>query len=236
MKKLLIIFFINIFAVNSAYSVEEVLTSLKEGGKIIFIRHALAPGNGDPENFDLNDCSTQRNLNQRGIEQSKFIGSIFNKNQIKIENVYSSEWCRCIDTAKFAFKNYETFSALNSFYDIRFEANEERQITQLKEFINQWNGKENIIFVTHFVVISSMLNIGTSSGEIVITDKNLNIIGSIFLILSDISLKICELLTCFLLFFPSAIVGISITSLTIPSSKKQIDPDIPGSIPIISIN
>ena len=179
MKKLLIIFFINIFAVNSAYSVEEVLTSLKEGGKIIFIRHALAPGNGDPENFDLNDCSTQRNLNQRGIEQSKFIGSIFNKHQIKIENVYSSEWCRCIDTAKFAFKNYQTFSALNSFYDIRFEANEERQITQLKEFINQWNGKENIIFVTHFVVISSMLNIGTSSGEIVITDKNLNIIGSI---------------------------------------------------------
>jgi phosphohistidine phosphatase SixA len=179
MKKLLIFFFINIFAVNSAYSVEEVLTSLKEGGKIIFIRHALAPGNGDPENFDLNDCSTQRNLNQRGIEQSKFIGNIFNKNQIKIENVYSSEWCRCIDTAKFAFKNYQTFSALNSFYDIRFEANEERQITQLKEFINQWNGKENIIFVTHFVVISSMLNIGTSSGEIVITDKNLNIIGSI---------------------------------------------------------
>ena len=179
MKKLLIIFLINIFVVNSAYSVEEVLTSLKEGGKIIFIRHALAPGNGDPENFDLNDCSTQRNLNQRGIEQSKFIGNIFNKNQIKIENVYSSEWCRCIDTAKFAFKNYQTFSALNSFYDIRFEANEERQITQLKEFINQWNGKENIIFVTHFVVISSMLNIGTSSGEIVITDKNLNIIGSI---------------------------------------------------------
>jgi phosphohistidine phosphatase SixA len=179
MKKLLIIFFINIFGFNSAYSADEVITSLKEGGKIIFIRHALAPGNGDPENFDLNDCSTQRNLNQRGIEQSKFIGSIFSKNQIKIENVYSSEWCRCIDTAKFAFKNYQTFSALNSFYDIRFEANEERQITQLKEFINQWNGKENIIFVTHFVVISSMLNIGTSSGEIVITDKNLNIIGSI---------------------------------------------------------
>ncbi len=179
MKKLLIIFFINIFAINSASSSEKVFTSLKEGGKIIFIRHALAPGNGDPENFDFNDCSTQRNLNQRGIEQSKFIGKIFKKKQIKIENVYSSEWCRCIDTAKFAFKNYQTFSALNSFYDIRFEANEERQITQLKEFINQWNGKENIIFVTHFVVISSMLNIGTSSGEIVITDKNLNIIGSI---------------------------------------------------------
>ena len=94
-------------------------------------------------------------------------------------NIFSKHFKIGASAAKFAFKNYETFSALNSFYDIRFEANEERQITQLKEFINQWNGKENIIFVTHFVVISSMLNIGTSSGEIVITDKNLNIIGSI---------------------------------------------------------
>ena len=173
---LILIFFI---IPNVSFSDESLINSLKDGKKIIFIRHALAPGNGDPENFDLNDCSTQRNLNQRGIEQSKFIGNIFYKNQIKIENVYSSEWCRCIDTAKFAFKNYQTFSALNSFYDMRFEANEEKQINQLKEFINQWNGDENIIFVTHFVVISSMLNIGTSSGEIVITDKNLNIIGSI---------------------------------------------------------
>ena len=179
MKKLIIIFLIHIFSFNSAYSIDEILPSLKEGGKIIFIRHALAPGNGDPENFDLNDCSTQRNLNQRGIEQSKFIGNIFNKNQIKIKDVYSSEWCRCKDTAKFAFKYYQTFSALNSFYDIRFEANEAKQIIQLKDFINQWNGKDNIIFVTHFVVISSMLNIGTSSGEIVVTDKNLNIVGSI---------------------------------------------------------
>ena len=61
MKKLIIIFLIHIFSFNSAYSIDEILPSLKEGGKIIFIRHALAPGNGDPENFDLNDCSTQRN-------------------------------------------------------------------------------------------------------------------------------------------------------------------------------
>ena len=179
MKKFIIIFCIYIFSVNTAYSIEEILPSLKEGGKIIFIRHALAPGNGDPENFKLNDCSTQRNLSQRGIEQSKFIGKIFFKNQIKIENVYSSEWCRCKDTAKFAFKNYQTFSPLNSFYDIRFAANEKGQINQLNEFIQKWNGKENLVFITHFVVISSLLNIGTSSGEIVITDKNLKIIGSI---------------------------------------------------------
>ena len=174
-----LIIFICIISPVKADLNQNIISELKKGGKIIFIRHAYAPGGGDPNNFDINDCDTQRNLNDKGRLQSKKIGDFFKKNKISIKKVYSSEWCRCIDTAKFAFKNYETFSALNSFYDIRFEANEKRQITQLKEFINQWNGKENIIFVTHFVVISSMLNIGTSSGEIVITDKNLNIIGSI---------------------------------------------------------
>ena len=181
MKKLLIIFFINIFAVNSAYSVEEVLTSLKEGGKIIFIRHALAPGNGDPENFDLNDCSTQRNLNQRGIEQSKFIGSIFNKNQIKIENVYSSEWCRCIDTAKFAFKNFEVFSSLNSFYDAKFADNKEEQIKNLKKYVKEWKGEDNLVLITHYVVILAVLDKGTSSGEILISNNNFKTLGSIII-------------------------------------------------------
>ena len=63
------------------------------------IRHALAPGNGDPANFDLLDCSTQRNLNDVGILQSKEIGQFFSKNNIKIDDVYSSQWCRCKDTA-----------------------------------------------------------------------------------------------------------------------------------------
>ena len=72
--------------------------------KLIFIRHAKAPGSGDPENFKLNDCSTQRNLNYHGFEQSKKIGLFFKKNNIPIDLVLSSEWCRCKDTAKFAFQ------------------------------------------------------------------------------------------------------------------------------------
>ena len=97
------------------------MKSLEEGGKIIFIRHALAPGGGDPENFDIDDCSTQRNLNTDGIAQSKLIGKFFIKNKIKIDKILSSEWCRCKDTAKYAFKNYDTLSALNSFYSAIFK-------------------------------------------------------------------------------------------------------------------
>tara|TARA_B100000123_G_scaffold146589_1_gene108273 strand:- start:156 stop:704 length:549 start_codon:yes stop_codon:yes gene_type:complete len=179
MKKLILIFSLFLIQFDYSFANDKVITSLKEGGKLVFIRHALAPGNGDPENFELKNCSTQRNLNNIGIEQSKRIGSIFKKNDIKIDNIFSSEWCRCKDTAKFAFDNFETFDALNSFYDIKFAANEDRQIKDFYEFITNLDNKNNIIFVTHYVVIGAILNIGTSSGEIVVTDKNLNIIGSI---------------------------------------------------------
>ena len=179
MKKLILIFSVLLFQFNYSFANDEVIESLKEGNKLIFIRHALAPGNGDPENFELQNCSTQRNLDDIGIQQSKRIGLIFKKNDIKIDKIYSSEWCRCKDTAKYAFNDFKTFDALNSFYDIRFAANEDKQIKDFYEFIDNIDSKNNIVFVTHYVVIGAILNIGTSSGEIVVTDKNLNIIGSI---------------------------------------------------------
>ena len=84
-KTLLSIFTILFLSISEVNANENIIKNLKEGGKIIFIRHALAPGSGDPENFDLNDCKTQRNLSQKGIEQSERIGELFKKNQIKID-------------------------------------------------------------------------------------------------------------------------------------------------------
>ena len=178
-KKYFNILLIILIFSSQANSSENVIKNLKEGGKIIFIRHALAPGGGDPNNFNLNDCKTQRNLSESGIIQSKKIGEFFKKNNIPIDKVLSSEWCRCKDTAKYAFKNYNTFKALNSFYDEKFYKFKDQQIENLKEFIKKWDGNKNLIFVTHYVVISEMLNIGVSSGEIVIANKNFNIIGSV---------------------------------------------------------
>ena len=180
MKKILTILFIGVLNFSSnALSDDEILNSLEEGKKLVFIRHAIAPGNGDPVNFNIRDCSTQRNLDKNGIKQSKKIGLFFENNKIKIDKVLSSEWCRCKDTAKYAFKKFKTFNALNSFYDQRLAANETKQINDLKKYIKNWNSDKNLVFVTHFVVISSILNIGSSSGEIIISDKNFNIIGSV---------------------------------------------------------
>ena len=178
MKKFFI-FFLFLIISNPINSQEELINSLKDGKKLIFIRHAYAPGNGDPVNFRLDDCSTQRNLNYEGINQSIKIGKLFSKNKIKIDKVLSSEWCRCKDTAKFAFNEYTTFKALNSFYDPKFQKNKEKQIKELRNYILNWNSKKNLILVTHFVVIAELFNISANSGEIIISDKHLNIIGMI---------------------------------------------------------
>ena len=177
--KLFLLIIISLTISNQVLSEDKILESLKEGGKIIFIRHAYAPGGGDPQNFNINDCSTQRNLSDEGINQSKLIGEFFKTNKIKIDKGLSSEWCRCKDTAKFAFNDFETFDALNSFFSAKFAKNEKKQIKDLKNYIKNWKSNKNLILVTHYMVISSILNIAVGSGEIVISDKNYEIIGSI---------------------------------------------------------
>ena len=174
-----IFFILNLFISIYVIADQSVIKELQKGGKIVFIRHSLAQGNGDPDNIDLKKCDTQRNLNQEGIEQSKKIGNLFKENNIQIDKVLSSEWCRCKDTARFAFNNYETFKGLNSFYQEKFYKYKDEQIKSLKKYISNWNSDKNLILVTHFVVISEMLNFGTSSGEIVVIDKDYKFVGSI---------------------------------------------------------
>ena len=174
-----IFFILNLFISNNVIADQSVIKELQKGGKIVFIRHSLAPGNGDPENIDLNNCDTQRNLSQEGIDQSIRIGKFFSDYNIPVDKVLSSEWCRCKDTAKYAFNEYETFKGLNSFYQEKFYKYKDEQIKSLKKYISNWVSVKNLILVTHFVVISEMLNFGTSSGEIVVIDKDYKFKGSI---------------------------------------------------------
>ena len=174
-----IIIFISLTTPIKADLYKNLINQLEDGGKLIFIRHAYAPGNGDPAGFNLNDCSTQRNLSDDGRKQAQRIGEFFTKNKIEIDKVLSSEWCRCKETAKIAFKNYSTNSFLNSFYSSKFSKNKDKQVKAFYYYVKNLESKKNLIFVTHYVFISEVLNYGPSSGEIVVSDKNLNIIGSI---------------------------------------------------------
>jgi phosphohistidine phosphatase SixA len=174
-----LIIFISLTTSIKADLNKNLLNQLEEGGKLIFIRHAYAPGGGDPDDFNLNDCSTQRNLNEEGRDQAKYIGEFFKKNKIKIDKVLSSEWCRCKETAEIAFKDFSTNSFLNSFYSPKFAKNKQKQIKMLNNYVKKFTSDKNLILVTHYVLISEVLDYAPSSGEIVISDKNFSKIGSI---------------------------------------------------------
>ena len=175
-----ILIFIFSLLFPSAYANEAAWNLLEEGGKIVFIRHAFAPGGGDPDNFVIEDCSKQRNLNQQGIDQSISMGQEFLKRDIPIQQVYTSQWCRCKDTASYAFGDYQELSSLNSTFEGEYRQNHQRQIKELKELIARWDDTDgNLILVTHYVIVGGTLGYYPSSGELVITDKSLEVLDSI---------------------------------------------------------
>ena len=177
--KFFLILFISINTSIKADSKQTLIKELKKGGKLIFIRHAYAPGRGDPNNFNIKDCTTQRNLNDYGRIQAKKIGAFFEDNNIPINKIYSSEWCRCKETALIAFSKFEKKNFLNSFFSSNFSMNKAEQMKNLKNFIKTRNITHNIIFVTHYVVISEAINYNSDSGEIIILDEKYDILGNV---------------------------------------------------------
>ena len=139
-------------------------------GTVIFVRHALAPGTGDPETFDLGDCRTQRNLDATGREQARAIGRRLAASGVAFGAIYSSQWCRCLETAQLLGLGPVTpFSGLNSFY----EDNAPREPT-LANLVAKLESLPHdgrpIVMVTHFVTISAITNIAATSGGMVLYD------------------------------------------------------------------
>ena len=143
----------------------EIIENMLAGGHILMIRHALAPGTGDPANFQIGDCSTQRNLDDRGRDQARAIGDWLRSKGITSARVYSSQWCRCLETAKLLkLGPIAELPALNSFYELT--ENREPNLKALREFITKQppDGKL-IIMVSHLVTISAIADEAVSSGE-----------------------------------------------------------------------
>lgn len=143
----------------------ELIERLKAGGHILMVRHALAPGTGDPPNFTIGDCSTQRNLDETGRAQARKVGDWLRASGVSSARVYSSQWCRCIETAKLMDMGpVVELPALNSFYE-RVQ-DRKPNLKTLNGFISrQPVDGELIIFVTHFVTIGAIAGESVSSGE-----------------------------------------------------------------------
>ena len=150
----------------------ELIKRMIAGGHILMVRHALAPGFGDPANFRIGDCSTQRNLDERGRQQARAIGNWLRSEGITSARVYSSQWCRCLETAELLEMGpVAELPALNSFYELT--QNREPNLKALRKFIAQQpSDGVLVILVTHLVTISAIADEGVSSGEGVLIELN----------------------------------------------------------------
>lgn len=143
---------------------EHAWTALREGRAVLLLRHATAPGTGDPANFQLGDCRTQRNLNQLGREQAQRWGQLLRSQRIERPRVFSSRWCRALDTGReMGLAAVEPLPALDSFFATQARAGE--QTRQLLEAVNRLARGAPLILVSHQVNITALSRIYPASGE-----------------------------------------------------------------------
>jgi len=169
-------------ATTPARASDEVAAKLAEPGHIAIMRHALAPGGGDPANFTLGDCSTQRNLSEAGRRQARRTGDFLRSVGVEQARVFSSQWCRCLDTAELLdLGPVEELPALNSFFEARSRGPEQTQA--LREKIAGMDLSQPVVMVTHQVNITSLTSVFPSSGEIVVLrrgeDGDLAVLGTV---------------------------------------------------------
>ena len=146
------------------------------------LRHAIAPGTGDPSDFTLRDCSTQRNLSDQGREQAVRIGKRFRGHGIMTAGVYSSQWCRCLDTAELLdLGPVEELPALNSFF--QDFGRRDAQTRALNDWLGGRQRGRPLVLVTHQVNITALTGVYPASGELVVihrrTDGTISVAGTI---------------------------------------------------------
>ena len=135
-------------------------------GYVLLMRHALAPGIGDPENFNVNDCSTQRNLNDEGRTDAREIGSWLKRRDVKIFRVESSRWCRAKETAELLdIGKVRPNKNFDSLFRDPDPANNPQTAAIKKRIFNHRNTRGLLVMVGHSVNIQTLTSTSLESGE-----------------------------------------------------------------------
>ena len=148
---------------------------LRKGACAVLLRHAQTePGIGDPPGFQLDQCSTQRNLSAQGRAQAERIGKWFESRALKPGAVQSSAWCRCKDTADLAFGSHQVWPALNSFFG---SGGRETQTAQLRTALGRIPAGHFEVWVTHQVNMTALTGEGIVMGEALVVDTTGNVVA-----------------------------------------------------------
>lgn len=155
---------------NLAMAQSELANKLQDGTHVLLMRHADAPGYGDPKNYQISQCSTQRNLGDIGRKQAIGIGNWLSSQGVQNAKVYSSPWCRCVDTANLLNKGVvKKEAALGSFFDdMSQEKKQNDELIKLIATERKQYPNTPIIMVTHHVNIQSYVGMVVNSGDMVL--------------------------------------------------------------------
>jgi phosphohistidine phosphatase SixA len=142
-------------------------------GDIILVRHATAPGVGDPRDFKLDDCATQRNLSEEGRAQAREFGQALQRRGVRVGAVLSSQWCRTRETAALAFPSMQVRDepAFNSWFG-QVPVESEAQVQRAREVLRQWKGPGVLVVVSHQVNIQAITGLPTASAGAVVMRRN----------------------------------------------------------------
>lgn len=153
-------------------------------GYAILLRHALAPGTGDPPGFRLGDCSTQRNLSAEGRRQAIAIGAQWRRERVPVDRVLTSRWCRARDTARLlAVGTVTAYPALDSSFTVS-DATAARRAAQVRALIARHRGEPGVlVLVGHQVNITDVTGFVPSSGQAVVVkaraDGTVRVVGTL---------------------------------------------------------
>jgi len=141
---------------------------LRNGGQVVLLVHANAPGTGEPANFEIGNCRTQRNLSERGRQQARKIGALIAARSEPVEQIYSSRYCRALDTVQLAFGTGEIIelAALDPL-GTDPEADEAAHDEVLK-LIREYSGSGNLLLVTHRENVTAWTGIKPREAEAII--------------------------------------------------------------------
>ena len=145
---------------------DAVWAALRTSGAVVVLRHSYAPGAFDPPDARLDDCSTQRNLDERGRAQARRIGDAFRQNAVAVGAVLSSPRCRCLDTARLAFGQAQPWDVLQgALNDVELR---QRQLAEIKRAIAGHRSGPALVLVTHGSVVTDLTGLSIRMGEFVV--------------------------------------------------------------------
>lgn len=155
--------------VAAADDSQQAWAALVNGNHVALIRHGNAPpGYGDPPGFKIDDCATQRNLDERGRAQARALGEAFRQHGVRADKILSSPWCRCLETARLM-----VLGPVDGTWAVAASDKSPERLAALRQMLANWRGPGTLVVVTHALTVQALVGVMPGQAETVVVRPKL---------------------------------------------------------------